>query len=297
MSSPRLIAVDWGTTRLRAWLVDAAGAALERVAGDDGIMAVPAGGYPATLRRHVGAWLAAHGPMPVVMAGMVGSRNGWVEAPYVHCPAGFEAVAAALVEVDLGEGLSARIVPGLSTRDGEGVPDVLRGEEVKLAGAGIDDGTVVTPGTHGKWARLSGGRVVSFATFMTGDFYGALSAHTILGKLAEEPEDEAGFARGLEASKRPGGLTHQAFSARSLALMGDLPPAQVGPFLSGLLVGNEVRHGLAMQEAGETVVVADGVLARAYGSAFAAAGHTVRILDPDAVFLKGLTRLLDLSGA
>ncbi|MEJ1937384.1 2-dehydro-3-deoxygalactonokinase, partial [Nostoc sp. NIES-2111] len=216
---------------------------------------------------------------------------------YVECPAGFDAVAAALVTVDLGDGLAGRIVPGLSTRDADGVPDVLRGEEVKLAGAGIADGTVVTPGTHGKWARLSGGRVTSFATFMTGDFYGALSGHTILGKLAEEPEDEAGFARGLEASRRPGGLTHQAFSARSLALMGDLPGRQVGPFLSGLLVGNEVRHGLAMQEAGETVVVADGVLARAYGAAFAAAGHPVRILDPDSVFLKGLTRLLDLSGA
>lgn len=297
MTTPRLIAVDWGTTRLRAWLVGTDGSVLQRVSGDDGIMTVPAGGYPATLRRHVGAWLAAHGALPIVLAGMVGSRNGWVEAPYVACPAGFDAVAAALVSVDLGDGLSARIVPGLTTRDADGVPDVIRGEEVKLAGAGIADGTVVTPGTHGKWARLAGGRVTSFATFMTGEFYAALSGHTILGRLAEEPEDEAGFARGLEASRRPGGLTHQAFSARSLALMGDLPGRQVGPYLSGLLVGNEVRHGLAMQDPGETVVVADGVLARAYGAAFAATGHPVRILDPDTVFLRGLTHLLDLSRA
>ena len=198
-TSPSLLAIDWGTTRLRAYLLDDAGSVLDRVGVDEGIMAVPPGGFPATLRRHVGPWLQRFPGIPVVLAGMVGSRNGWVEVPYLPCPTTVPAIGAALTAVDLGDGLQAHIVPGLSTRDAAGAPDVMRGEETKVAGCDVDDGLVVTPGTHAKWIRLRGGRIEGFATFMTGDFYGAFMEHTILGKLAEEPVDEAGFARGLAA--------------------------------------------------------------------------------------------------
>jgi 2-dehydro-3-deoxygalactonokinase len=293
MTEPALIAIDWGTSRLRAWLVAADGAILDRAEGDEGIMAVPPGGFSATLRRHVGAWLDAAPGTPVVMAGMVGSRNGWVEAPYVPCPAGISDIAASMVRVPLGGGLDARIVPGLITRDGAGVPDVIRGEETKLAGCGLADGTVVMPGTHGKWARIRGGRIEGFATFMTGEVYGAMAEHTILGRLAEEPDDEAGFARGLEASHRPGGLTHQLFSARTLVLTGDMPGAQVRPYLSGLLIGAEIEQGLAVFGAeGERVLVADGAFARNYAAAFTARQVPVRLVSPETVFLQGLLRLL-----
>lgn len=300
MTKPKLIAVDWGTTRLRAYLVDGQGHVIERTEADEGIMAVPPGGFPATLRRHVEPWLAGHGALPVVMAGMVGSRNGWVEAPYVACPTDTKGIAARVAKVDLGDGLSGMIVPGLTTRDSAGVPDVMRGEETKLAGCGVSDGIVVSPGTHAKWVRMAGGTIEGFATYMTGDFYGALTEHTILGKLAEEPEDEAGFARGLEASKRPGGLTHLAFSARTLVLMGELPGAQVMPYISGMLIGYEVAHALSLAaapqvggSARDVVVISEGSVARFYQLALAAHGLQCRVLSPEAVFVTGLLRILE----
>jgi 2-dehydro-3-deoxygalactonokinase len=294
-TAPRLIAVDWGTSRLRAYLLDATGAVIEKVGADEGIMAVPPGGFPATLRRHVGHWLAARPGLPVVLAGMVGSRNGWVEVPYLTCPATAGDIARALAPVDLGDGLHALIVPGLTAEDQAGVPDVMRGEETKIVGSGVEDGIVVTPGTHAKWSRVASGRIEGFATFMTGDFYGALMDHTILGKLAEQPEDEAGFARGLAACGRPGGLTHQAFSARTLVLLGKMSGREVGPFLSGLLIGTEVRHALAMADREAPVaVVAEGAVGRGYEQALAAHGRACRILPPEATFLRGLLRLVDL---
>lgn len=287
-----MIAVDWGTTRLRAWLVDGSGAVLDRVTGDDGIMAVPPGGFPAVFRRHLGAWLHRWPDAPVVMAGMVGSRNGWVEAPYLACPVGIDALARAFAVVDAGEGRRAMIVPGLTARDAAGAPDVMRGEETKIAGCGVADGLVVMPGTHSKWARIEGGRIEGFSTFMTGDFFGALKDHTILGKLAEEPADPAGFARGLDAARRPGGLTHVAFSARTLVLMGELPPAQVGPYLSGLLIGTEIDAGLAgAGDAAAIALVADGVFAQSYTAALASRGRACRLIDPEDAVVAGLRRL------
>lgn len=289
MSGPHLIAVDWGTTRLRAWLVDETGAILEGTSADEGIMAVPAGGFAAVLRRHVGGWLDRHPRLPVMMAGMVGSRNGWAEAPYLACPAGPADLSGAILELDLGDGAKASIVPGLTCRDSAGLPDVMRGEETKLAGCGVSDGLVVMPGTHAKWAWLARGRVERFTTYMTGDVFGALREHTILGKLAEAPADEAGFARGLAAARAGGFITHKAFAARTLVLMGEMPGAQVEPFLSGLLIGEEVSAGLAgAPDASEVTLIADGVFARTYAAAFAEQGVRTRVLAPDDVFVHGL---------
>lgn len=297
MAEPELIAIDWGTTRLRAWLVDDEGQIAATTAADDGIMTVGPGAFPETLRRHVGAWMAAHPAAPVMMAGMVGSRNGWVEAPYVACPTDTAGLAAALARVDLGGGRTAAIVPGLSYRDPSGSPDVLRGEETKLAGCGLTDGTVVMPGTHGKWARLAGGRITGFTTFMTGEIFGALKEHTILGKLAEEPADDAGFARGLAAARRPGGLTHQLFSARSSVLLGDMSGREVEPFLSGLLIGTEVDNGLEVAAPDEDlVVIAEGAYANAYANALLDRGRPHRILAPDTVFIAGLKAIAAAAG-
>ena len=158
MAEPGLIAVDWGTTRLRAWLVDADGRVLDRTAADEGIMAVPPGGFPADAAppcRRLAR--AQHRPLPVVMAGMVGSRNGWVEAPYVACPAGVgRHRRGAGCASTSATACTAASCPGLSRRDAAGVPDVMRGEETKLAGCGVADGIVVMPGTHAKWARMRG---------------------------------------------------------------------------------------------------------------------------------------------
>jgi 2-dehydro-3-deoxygalactonokinase len=293
MTTPALIALDWGTSRFRAYLLDSAGAVLERVASEDGLMAVKPGGFPAVLAIRCGTWLARHPDIPVIMAGMVGSRNGWVEAPYRPCPATASDIAGAMVSVDIGNGRQARIVPGLSTRDASGAPDVMRGEETLALGAGLENGTIILPGTHSKWLQIEKGVLNRFATFMTGEFYAALLGHTLLGKLREEPDEAIGFAKGLEAAKRPGGLTHQAFAARTAVLLGDMKGHEVAPFLSGLLIGSEVDAGLAMDEnGGDIVLIADGMIAESYAKALAARGRTCRMITPESCFTAGLTRLL-----
>ena len=292
MTVPSLLAIDWGTTRFRAYLLDGAGAVIERVESADGIMAVKPGGFPVVLALRCGSWLARHPDLPVVMAGMVGSRNGWVEAPYRACPASAEEIAGAFVPVEIGNGRLARIVPGLSTRDASGAPDVMRGEETLALGAGLADGLVVLPGTHSKWVRLEQGRITGFSTFMTGEFYAALLGHTILGALRAEPDAPEGFERGLAAADRPGGLTAQAFAARTSVLMGDMDGHAVAPFLSGLLIGTELRAGLAMASpAGAPVLVAEGPLARSYETAFARLGRPCRTIAPEMAFTAGLARL------
>jgi 2-dehydro-3-deoxygalactonokinase len=294
MTDPRMIAVDWGTTRLRAWLVDAEGSILEHTSADDGIASVRPGTFPQVLRRHVGAWLARRPGLPVMMAGMVGSRNGWSEVPYAACPAGAADLAGGMLRFDLGEGAGAGIVPGLASRDDAGLPDVMRGEETKLMGSGVRDGIVVMPGTHSKWARMRAGHIAGFTSYMTGDVFGAVKDHTMAGKLAEAPADEAGFARGLATARAPGGLTHKLFSARTLVLMGELPGTQVEPYLSGVLVGEEVAAGLAAHPGTRTVaLVADGVFERAYSTAFADHGVGVTRLAPDEVFIRGLLAIVD----
>ncbi len=294
--TPKSIAVDWGTTRLRAMLVSAEGEILDIAVEDQGIMAVPAGGFAEVLRGRIAPWIERHGRLPVLMAGMIGSRNGWMEAPYVACPASVEDIASKVVRVpfDLTDII---LVPGLSYRDASGTPDVIRGEETKIAGAGLRNGTIVTPGTHSKWVSMRDGVAVGFVSFMTGDFYGALHDHTILGKLAETPEDPAGFERGLAAAKRYGGLTHQAFGARTAVLLGDMSGREVGPYLSGLLIGTEILQGMALDRPeGEIVVVAEGVFGRNYGRAFEEFGIPVRFLNPEDTFIAGLSRILDAAG-
>ena len=148
----------------------------------------------------IGGWIAAHGPAPLILSGMIGSRQGWKEAPYAKCPAGTDDIVKALARIEWGE-LTIALVPGLSTEN-DGMPDVMRGEETQIFGAlalsGNDDGLFLLPGTHSKWAEVSGGRIVSFRTFMTGEVFGALKDHTILGRLMSgSAADADAFARGV----------------------------------------------------------------------------------------------------
>lgn len=291
---PSLVAVDWGTSRFRAWLLDAAGAVLAETASDDGIMAVAPGQFPATLQRLVGPWLAAYPGLPVACAGMVGSQNGWVEAPYLSCPVTVDGLAGSLMAAGGGDGLSVLIVPGVSTRDANGMPDVMRGEEVKIVGCGAGlTATVVTPGTHAKWSRVVGGCIQSFTTFMTGDVFAAVRDHTILSRLRATPADPAGFGAGLALAAAPGGLTHKLFAARTRVLAGEMPGNQVEPFLSGLLIGTEVAEGVATLAADEAIVlVADGIVAQGYAEAFASHGRTAQVIAPDIAFMDGLRTLV-----
>lgn len=288
-----LIALDWGTTRARAFLISETGEVMQRRLADQGIQSVPAGGYPAAFEALAGDLRRTAPEAAIVLAGMVGSRNGWVEAPYVACPASPEEIAAAGIAVDLAADTRATILPGLSCDDG--AFDVMRGEETLVVGLGLADGLACLPGTHSKWAEIRGGRITRFASFMTGEVYGLLRNQSILARLAEEPAGEdasSGAARGRAAAGRPGGLLNAAFGARTEVLAGRMRGGEVGPFLSSLLVAQEIAGAQALFGATSRIhLVADGILAESYGAALAAAGIETTVTTPEAAFVSGVRRL------
>ncbi len=292
---PAFVAVDWGTTRLRAALVAGSGAVLGRVEAETGVQAVPPGGFPAALAEACGPWLAARPGLPVVMAGMVGSRNGWVEAPYAPCPCGADDLAARLTRVE--GAYDVLVAPGADCRWPDGAYDVMRGEEVQALGTGVADGLLCLPGTHSKWIAMAGGRIARFATFVTGELYAAMSA-SFIGRLAAEPADgAAGRAAGARAAAWPGGLGRLLFQARAQVLGGGLPGAGVRPFLSSLIVGQEISGAADLFGAVEAVhLVAAPPQLDPYREALEARGATVTLHDPAEASLAGLARLFAASG-
>jgi len=231
-----MIAVDWGITSFRAWRLGPTGAVQDRVAGPFGIRAVADRDFAAVLARAVGAWR----PAPLLMCGMIGSRQGWIEAPYVAAPAGLAALAAALAPVP---GMDrAWIVPGVS----QDPPDVMRGEETQILGvaAALGPGRHVLclPGTHSKWAVLEDGRIAGFRTAMTGEVFALMRTQSILAPLIPEDagDDPAAFDAGVGRAREEGGLLHHLFGLRAGVLVGRLAPAALPSLLSGLLIGHEI---------------------------------------------------------
>ena len=302
MTATALIAIDWGTTSARAYRVDAAGGVLATREAPLGIQRVRDGGFAGALGELLGDW--QDDPAPRIACGMIGSRQGWVEAPYVACPAHLPDLAAGIVHVP-----EARlaVVPGVRTRDAYDVPDVMRGEETQLAGvvrARDERVLCALPGTHAKWACVDAGRLVDFVTFMTGEIWDVLLKHSILGRLVVPGPEEGGpgpaFARGVARGLGPGNLAHDAFGARTLALAGELRPGEVTEWLSGLLVGREIRDARRWAEAGgddasEALVIGGDALAARYSRALARAGIRATTAPPDAA-AAGVFRIARAAG-
>jgi 2-dehydro-3-deoxygalactonokinase len=269
-----MIGVDWGTTSFRAFRIALDGTIRDRRAGMRGLVNVPDARFGDTLRDEIGPWLAA-GENHVLLSGMIGSRQGWKEAPYLPCPAGAPQVAAALVEIEF-DWAQVKLVPGLSATDEAGVAEVMRGEETQVFGvleAMGGSGLACLPGTHSKWVRVEDSRITGFTTHMTGEAFGALRGHTILGRMMREgPSNGAPFDAGVRRSGDPGGLLHHIFGARALVLAGSLAETDAAAYLSGILVGHEVRAALAAQQG--TVVHVIGVpdLTALYARAISANG-------------------------
>ena len=280
-----MIGIDWGTSSFRAYLIGVDGAIRERRSSARGIMAVADRRFAATLREEIGPWLAL-GETEVLMAGMIGSRQGWQEAPYLPCPAGARDLAGSLVEVPF-EWARLRLVPGLATQDSAGVAEVMRGEETQILGAiarhDMAGGLVCLPGTHAKWARLDrGGRILGFETQMTGEVFAALRGHTILGRMMREaPHDPAAFAAGLARAGDPGGLLHHLFGVRAEALAGRLAETAGASYLSGILIGHELRAVLAGTTP-DVLLIGEPALCARYQDGLRALGATPRLAEPDA---------------
>jgi 2-dehydro-3-deoxygalactonokinase len=297
-----LVAVDWGTTRFRSWLVGGGGEILDRVDAAAGILSVSGGNFGGTFDRLVGAWLRTHERLPVVASGMIGSRQGWREAPYAECPAGAQDLAGRLVTVTSPAGHEVRLVPGVMRTDGDGVPDVMRGEETQIVGCLDEDSgprrLFVLPGTHSKWAIVEAGRITRFATFMTGELFALLRGHGILGRLMEgDAHDPAAFARGVAyGSKADGGLLKRLFSVRTLALFKRLPATGVASYLSGLLIGRELAEatvwaGSPHVATTRPTIVGSSTLAPRYAEALAQLGIESRT-GPEEAAVLGIRRIL-----
>ncbi|MFM8494822.1 MAG: 2-dehydro-3-deoxygalactonokinase [Planctomycetia bacterium] len=292
-AQPALIGLDWGTSSLRAYLFGVDGAVIERRARPWGIQHLPAGGYPEAFQTITSSWRDQGFELPVLAAGMVGSRTGWREVPYVECPADAGAIAAGVVPFESECGL-IHLVPGIMQPGS--APDVMRGEEAQIIGAlesdpGLAaDALIVLPGTHCKWARIQDGRVTGFTTYLTGELFAMLRDHSIVGRPARGAEGStdasraAAFRRGIDTARASGaaGIAGKLFTTRSLFLCGDLAAADSLDYLSGLLVGEELRSVLATLGGAcpPCVLVGDPALCSRYRIALGAFGvHDVRSLD------------------
>jgi 2-dehydro-3-deoxygalactonokinase len=285
--APALIGVDWGTSGFRAFLLDAGGAILDRRSGPHGILTVADGDFAGVLSRQIGPWLSER-RVPVLMSGMIGSRQGWLEAAYLTCPAGLADLAAGLVPVPF-DGAEVRIVPGLETASAT-MRDVMRGEETQVFGAlaagGSGSGRFLLPGTHSKWVLAEAGRIVGFSTYMTGEIYAACRSHTILGRLMVDGEPSGtGFARGVHDGARagtPGALLRRLFGVRTAGLFGEIAGPDLPDYLSGLLIGAEIADA-GHRDSRPVSIIASDALAERYQAAAAELGVGATIVDADCV--------------
>jgi 2-dehydro-3-deoxygalactonokinase len=319
VTARHLIALDWGTTSLRAHRFDGSGRVVESRQQASGIMRIDGGdaaaGFERALDQACGDWMSADPTAALLSCGMVGSAQGWREAAYVEIPASLDDLGRALTQVATSRGVVLHIIPGLIARGP--LPEVLRGEETQVAGvigSGADaaagapaDAWIGLPGTHAKWVRVRDRRVVEFHTFMTGEVFAALCAHTILGRTmrpAAPPgvRDDRAFDRGVAVAGSPEGrlgVLSTMFSARTLGLVGELAAEAQADYLSGLLIGHEIAALAQLGERPEPsepiVRVGDGELCERYRRALAAFGHAPAAIAAGATE-RGLWRIAVAAG-
>lgn len=285
-----LIAIDWGTSSLRGACFDVQGQPLDRRQFPRGILTVAAGQFPTVLEACFGDWLRQSPEALCLLSGMVGSRQGWQEASYCPCPAGFDELGRHLLWLQPGR---MAIVPGLSVQLHDGLPfaqhDVMRGEEIQVFGAlslaTLQDATVVLPGTHSKWVQVLQGRITGFRSFMTGEVYALLSQHSILSRTLphDAPWHEATFKHAVLLAQRSPSVLSSIFATRTLALFGTLPSEHHPSFLSGLLIGEELR-AMRPQPQAPLLLVGNSDLTARYMAALQALGLQGRCLGDEATW-------------
>ncbi len=283
--TPAYIAIDWGTTNRRIYVLTADGAVLDTVRDDRGVLAMTPGDYP----NEIAAIRVRFGALSIIAAGMVGSTRGWREAAYVPAPADLPTLAGAATRIPE---LDVTIVPGVSLLT-DTRADVMRGEEVQVLGAvaaGLApaDALFAQPGTHNKWVRVTGGRITDFATTMTGELFALVKGHGILAGMLDGPvADGPAFRDGLSRGAGACDLTAALFGVRASVLLGRIAADDAASYASGLLIGSDI--GAVPDMAGQTVhLLSSGLLADLYTIGIEARGGTVVALDSHAGFLAGL---------
>lgn len=286
------IAVDWGTSNLRLWVMDGAGQARLERSSDQGMGCLRPDQFEPALMALIHDLLPPSGPpVPVICAGMVGAKQGWSEAPYVPVPAApFE--ASKVIEVIPQDGrIRVRILPGMSQAK---PADVMRGEETQVAGYLADhphwDGVLCLPGTHSKWVHASAGEVVSFQTFMTGELFALLSEHSVLRhSVHAQSEDESAFFEALEtAMDRPERASAALFSLRAQDILHGSAPGHARAALSGILLGLELAAAKPYWLGRDIVIIGAQALAERYQSALEHVGMQATCVEASGVIGKGL---------
>ncbi len=283
------IAVDWGSTRIRAVALGPEGV----IAAAEAANTAPpgAGGHEAALVGLIGGWLAPGHATLVIACGMIGARHGWTEAKYRVVPAGTDPAETLVRAPAVDPRLDLRIVPGLSQ---DRPADVMRGEETQIAGfiAGNPDfdGVICLPGTHSKWARVSAREVVGFRTAMTGELFALLSTQSVLRHgMAAGGEDPQVFLDGVSrALSRPERLATELFSIRAEGLLHDLSPGAARSRLSGILIGAELAAMRPFWLGQRVAVVGAPGVARAYAQALGAQGAVAECAEGADMALAGL---------
>jgi 2-dehydro-3-deoxygalactonokinase len=284
------IAVDWGTTNRRAYLIDASGNRTNEFEDHKGVLSVPSGGFEGAVAEIRGQL----GDKPLLLAGMVGSNRGWKEAPYVPAPAGIDDIARAVVWV----GEREAIVPGVSSLKNDRA-DVMRGEEVQLLGAVaaklVDpEGLVCHPGTHNKWATLRAGSISDFRTVMTGELFSLLKEHSILADLLKGPvEANDVFKDAARHAIFNETLPAELFTVRARVLLGQAKEEDAASYTSGLLIGTDVRIGLSLPTSAQVAVIGRPDLTRLYAAAIGQAGRAAVELDGEQCFLAGARKIAE----
>ncbi|MET0481928.1 MAG: 2-dehydro-3-deoxygalactonokinase [Aestuariivirgaceae bacterium] len=268
---PAIISVDWGLSSLRCRLVDKGGAIIASRQSDNGVRTIAHRNFPGALLAEIGGWIAAHPGTPVLLSGMIGSRLGWVEAPYVACPAGLAEIGQAVLPLDVAGLERAFIVPGVKLSTPERA-DIMRGEECEVLGCLADPASraalYVAPGTHSKWIAVDDDRILSFTTMMTGELFSLLSGSSSLAEtVAATSGDDASFLDGLNLARQAsstGGVLPRLFTIRADGVLGRRSPPQLRSLLSGMLIGSELAHALSGHGASDLLIVGDDRLADHY---------------------------------
>jgi 2-dehydro-3-deoxygalactonokinase len=243
-----MLVADWGTSSLRIYLLDERGEIVTKRTSEKGILVAKTLGFEKTLELETEGLL---NDQRILLGGMIGSRNGWVETEYVDCPATLEEIANKLGTVtwrsQSGTSRTAKITPGVRFLGENGMSDIMRGEELQILGLmqQIKDelATIVLPGTHSKWVSVKNNTISEFRTYMTGEVFELLANRSILKSEARtEPFDNNVFLDGVKLGSTKNSLTNLIFQVRTQLISGKLQPSSCDSFLSGILIGNEISH-------------------------------------------------------
>lgn len=295
------IAIDWGTTNFRAFLLKKNAEENHIIAkhqSHSGILSVKNDDFEAMLKAEIGDWFLPFPNRPIIMSGMIGSQQGWFEVPYISAPANEKDLIENSHCFQLKNGNPAIIIPGITAMSPFGVPDVMRGEETQLLTISQiqspERHIAILPGTHSKHAVIDKGTITTFTSYMTGEIYQLLTLSSMIGKgLPTQIEDQASFIAGVMAAQHNIPLTHLIFSARTKRVLGKLPAECVESYLSGLLIGYELAT--LMPETPITIIGSTSLNQR-YIEAGTLLGLTISTISGEDAFLSGIQYLFQHAG-